>query len=200
MQADGVVPAEETNQELPYEELEGSLFFLSNLTRPDIDFAVSKLAQFMTCYDGSHWKAAKQVLRYLRGTKTLGLRYARSEVTSEQGACLLGFRLRLGSSSAQVNEWIRVLLVSSMVSWSSQKQLIISSSLSSTEAKYIALASAAREVAWLRWLGWTLRAISLFWLWPFLPVTYPACPCEFVNHFFPFLFVIAQIIHAMNAL
>ncbi|CAG7723527.1 unnamed protein product [Allacma fusca] len=43
--------------------------------RPDISFAVSRLAQFMTSYDDTHWTAAKGVLRYLKGTADMGITY-----------------------------------------------------------------------------------------------------------------------------
>ena len=41
-----------------------------------------------------------------------------------------------------------IFLGNSVVSWSSKKQIIIA--LSSTEAKYMVLSEAAREVLWLR--------------------------------------------------
>ena len=59
----------------PYRELVGGLLYLSTTTRPDIVFAVSMLARFMENPGPGHWKAAKQVLRYLKTTPALGLKY-----------------------------------------------------------------------------------------------------------------------------
>ncbi|CAG7719181.1 unnamed protein product, partial [Allacma fusca] len=42
---------------------------------PDVSFAVSRLAQFMSGYDKTHWQAAKNVLRYLKGTTDIGITY-----------------------------------------------------------------------------------------------------------------------------
>lgn len=61
--------------DLPYRELVGCLTYLATSTRPDIAFAASHLGQFNSCYNEIHWKAAKRVLRYLKGTKDMGLVY-----------------------------------------------------------------------------------------------------------------------------
>ena len=38
-------------------------------TRPDITFAVGMLGRYQSNPGMDHWKAAKKVLRYLKGTK-----------------------------------------------------------------------------------------------------------------------------------
>lgn len=62
-------------EDLPYRELVGCLTYLASSTRPDISFAAGYLGQYNNCFDESHWKAAKRVLRYLKGTMNLGLTY-----------------------------------------------------------------------------------------------------------------------------
>jgi len=62
-----------------YMELVGSLFYLSTPTRPDIAFAVGVLSRFMSCPEQDHMRAAKGVLRYLRGTSRLGVIYGGNE-------------------------------------------------------------------------------------------------------------------------
>ena len=44
-------------------------------TSPDICYVVNTLSQFMVEPKRAHWEAAKHVLRYLRGTVELGLKY-----------------------------------------------------------------------------------------------------------------------------
>ena len=50
-----------------YRQLVGSLMYLVN-TRLDLCFAVNQLSQAMVQPTKLFWKAAKHVLRYLRGT------------------------------------------------------------------------------------------------------------------------------------
>ena len=45
--------------------------------RPNICYVVNTLSQFMVESKRARWEAAKHVLRYLRGTVELGLKYTR---------------------------------------------------------------------------------------------------------------------------
>lgn len=58
-------------QSFPYQHLVGLLMYIAIGLCPDISLAVGKLCQFLDCYNFEHWDAAKRVLRYLRGTRTL---------------------------------------------------------------------------------------------------------------------------------
>ena len=77
-----------------YRNLIGRLLYL-NLTRPDITYSIQQLSQFVNKPFNSHWKAALQVAKYLKGTPSLGLFYpANNELTvkaysdSDWGSCL----------------------------------------------------------------------------------------------------------------
>jgi len=79
-----VVKLTKTGEELPpeanqYAELVGSLLFLSSTTRLDIAFAVGVLWRFMCCPRQDHMRAAKGLLRYSRGTNSLGVVYGGCE-------------------------------------------------------------------------------------------------------------------------
>ena len=63
-----------TTDPIVHRQLIGSLMYLVN-TRPDINFAVNSLSQFMVDPQRVHWIAAKHVLRYLSGTMEYGLLY-----------------------------------------------------------------------------------------------------------------------------
>lgn len=58
-----------------YQSLLGELMHLMVQTRPDLAYCVSRLAQFMSNPTDPHWLALKRVLRYLQGTKHLGICY-----------------------------------------------------------------------------------------------------------------------------
>ncbi|XP_015119078.1 uncharacterized protein LOC107042524 [Diachasma alloeum] len=53
-----------------------SLLYLAGTTRPDISYAVNVLSRHQVNPTDEDCKMVKRVLRYLRGTSTLGLRYA----------------------------------------------------------------------------------------------------------------------------
>eukprot|EP00253_Pinus_taeda_P031088 PITA_31088 len=58
-----------------YRQLVGKLLYLTH-TRPDLSFAVGLVARFMENPRESHWKAAKRILRYVRGTIQFGIHYS----------------------------------------------------------------------------------------------------------------------------
>ncbi|KAF0712158.1 Aste57867_4908 [Aphanomyces stellatus] len=76
-------PSEMKTLNLPYRELVGSLQYLFTCTRPDIANAVRSLSKYLSCFDESHWKQAKRVLRYLKGIKSLCLKI---DCTNQVGA------------------------------------------------------------------------------------------------------------------
>ena len=59
-----------------YRAAVGSLMYAAVGTRPDLTFAVQKLAQFSHKPSNEHWKAIKHVLRYVKGTLDLGITYS----------------------------------------------------------------------------------------------------------------------------
>ena len=58
-----------------YQSLVGSLMYAMLGTRPDIAFAVTKLSQFNSNPSEQHFKAAKHVLRYLKATRQVFIRF-----------------------------------------------------------------------------------------------------------------------------
>lgn len=133
------------DERLPYRELVGALTYLAVTTRPDICFAVSYLGQFNHCYQKAHWSAAKRVLRYLKGTKNLGLVFDDRQgtligyVDADWGNCpddrksYTGYTFTLGGGP---------------ISWDARKQRTVA--LSSTEAEYMAMTEAVKEAIYLQ--------------------------------------------------
>ena len=64
----------ETVDATMYRPMIGSLMYLTN-TRPDICFAVNTLSQYLIDPRSVHLTAAKDILRYLKGTVDCGLKY-----------------------------------------------------------------------------------------------------------------------------
>ena len=58
-----------------YQSMIGSLMYLTTGTRPDLAYTISFISQFSSCPTEQHLKAVKHVLRYVNGTKDIGLFY-----------------------------------------------------------------------------------------------------------------------------
>lgn len=138
---------EKKESEFPYREAVGALMFLSVCTRPDITFAVSKLSRYLETASGKHWTAAKRVMRYLVGTQTRGITYAKDKmIMSAFSDADNGNE----ESSRKSRSGVVFMINGGPVSWFSQKQTLIATS--SCEAEYGAAFEAAKQVIWLRQL------------------------------------------------
>ena len=71
---------------VPYLSVIGALMYLANSTRSDIAFVVNLLARHSAAPIKRHWVGVKTVLRYLNGTRDLGLFYSKN-----QDPILLGY-------------------------------------------------------------------------------------------------------------
>ncbi|KAL7590718.1 hypothetical protein Lser_V15G40438 [Lactuca serriola] len=99
-------------------------------SRPDIVFAIGVCARYQADPKASHLTTTKQILRYLKGSKSLGLWYPTGNEFSLQAftdADHAGCKLDRKSTSGGCQ-----FLGERLVSWSSRKQSCVS--LSTTEA------------------------------------------------------------------
>ena len=133
-----------------YQAAIGSLIYASIASRPDIAEAVGVLSQFMARPGPEHWTGVKRIFRYIKGTLDFGLKYVASDKgdLSLQGysdADWAGDVSTRKSTSGYVFK-----LGGATISWKSKRQSVVA--LSSTEAEYVALSSAAQETVWLRHL------------------------------------------------
>jgi hypothetical protein len=131
---------------VPYQRAIGSLMYAATSTRPDITFSVSILSQFMRNPARIHWEATKHVIRYLKATKNLGLTLSTSTNSLE---AYIDADWASQPHRHSISGYV-VLLHGSPIAWSARKQSLIA--LSTAEAEYIALTSAAREVLYLQLL------------------------------------------------
>ncbi|XP_037942820.1 secreted RxLR effector protein 161-like [Teleopsis dalmanni] len=129
----------------PYQSLIGALMYLVVTTRPDIAFAVNFLSQFNSNYNVEHWKAAKRILRYLKGTSNYGLLYEKNNeelyslVDADWGADLNDRRSYSGYA---------FIISGAAICWEARKQRTVA--LSSTESEYMAISEATKEALYLK--------------------------------------------------
>ena len=132
-----------------YRVIVGSLLYLSCWTRPDISFAVSELSRFVSDPGLVHMQAAKRVLRYLKGTKDLKLKYSRPEgvkinqlwgyVDSDWAGCI---------DTRKSTTGYLLMFNGAAISWKSKRQNVVA--LSSAEAEFMAASALVQEVIYLR--------------------------------------------------
>ena len=76
---------------VPYLSAIGALMYLANSTGTHIAFAVNLLARHSATSTKCHWVGVKIVLRYLNGTRDLGLFYNRNQDPSLLGYTDVGY-------------------------------------------------------------------------------------------------------------
>ncbi|XP_074558519.1 secreted RxLR effector protein 161-like [Curcuma longa] len=133
----------------------GSLIYLMN-TKPDIVQAVSMISRFMNEPSKLHFAATKRVLRYLKGTKKMGIKYVKEvqcKLTGYTDSDWAGSLDDRKSTSGYL-----FCLGSNAISWSSKKQRSVA--LSSAEAEYVDATDAACEAIWLRRLLKDLQQVQ----------------------------------------
>jgi hypothetical protein len=145
------------NRSNSYAKLLGSLQYLANSTRPDISYAINKLALYTTNPSLQHHSAIKQILRYLAGMTTLGITYHNSQYGNKDENLFHGYAdaAFANADDEKSTTGYVFLAAGGSITWKSKKQSIIA--LSTTESEYIALSEAGREACWLRNLYEELR-------------------------------------------
>ncbi|XP_073311012.1 secreted RxLR effector protein 161-like [Primulina huaijiensis] len=135
---------DKVNEEF-FRSLVGCLMYLTT-KRPDIMNAVSILSRFMHCPSEVHLRAAKRVIRYVKGTTDLGVKFTKSKEFK-----LVGFSDSDWGGSADDMKSTSGYCFSfgaGIFSWCSRKQENVAQS--TAEAEFIVAASAVNQAIWLR--------------------------------------------------
>ena len=135
----------------PYAAVVGSLLYLSTCTRPDLTQAVGVLSKYMASPTTVHWQVAKGLLRYVASTTTYGIIYTgrNHDAPIIEGYCDADYAGDVDtrrSTSGYV-----FTMAGGAISWGSRRQATVAAS--TTEAEYIAAATAVKEALWLRQLA-----------------------------------------------
>ena len=133
----------------PYREAIGKLMYCMVCTRPDIASAVRAVSKHLCSYGDVHWTAVKRIMRYLKGTSSMRLRYGGERV----GDGLVGYADADWGNDKDERKSVTgyvFMHAGGPVSWCSRGQRTVA--LSSTEAEYMSLSEACREVTYLRLL------------------------------------------------
>ena len=141
---------EPRRQSWNYRSAVGCLSYLQAMIRPDITFAVQQCARFCNEPQREHEEAVKRICRYLLQTKDKGLVFRPDKTRGLE--CYVDANFAGGwqqrSSHDPISSHSRtgyvICYAGCPITWSSKLQPLIA--LSTTEAEYIALSTALRDV------------------------------------------------------
>lgn len=133
------------NETYPYRQAIGSLLYLSNGTRPDITYAVNVLSRKQVNFNHNDWIQVKRVFRYLKGTLDFGLKYKSEKNDLE---CYVDASLGMNDEAGKSTSGLIIMLFGDVIYWRSKKQSHVA--LSSSEAEYIAMSLACKELTCYR--------------------------------------------------
>jgi hypothetical protein len=126
-----------------YQRKIGSLLFVAVNTRPDVAFATSRLARFLTNPSTEHHRAADRVLLYLHHTRALGLQFGGTDdMVVASDASFADNTVDRKSSQGFI-----LKLFGGAIAWRANKQDTVTTS--TTEAELLSLAQAAKEAQFL---------------------------------------------------
>lgn len=128
-----------------YKSLVGSLRYLT-CTRPDILYVVGVVSRYMEAPTTTHFKAAKRILRYIKGTTNFGLHYYSSNNYNIVGYSDSDWSGDLDDRKSTTG--FVFFMGDTAFTWMSKKQPIVT--LSTCEAEYVAATSCVCHAIWLR--------------------------------------------------
>lgn len=114
-------------------------------TIPDIAPVMGAVSRYMNNSEKVHWEAVKWIIKYLRGTTNKAFCF------KGRDKILMGYvdaNLARNVDIRRSTTWYVYTLGGTVVSWVSQLQKIVA--LSTTEAKYVAITEASKEMVWFQ--------------------------------------------------
>jgi len=140
-----------------YRSMVGKLLYVNKVSRPEISNAVRELSQHFDKPNNSHWKQLFKVCSYLKCTRERGLCMRKCTNRPTQLTGYVDSNFATDVNDRRSTTGYIVTLGESVISWKSKKQG--STTLSSTEAKYVAISQCACELKFLSMLLKEMRVI-----------------------------------------
>jgi hypothetical protein len=148
-----------------YMQMVGAILWIAMGTRPDVAYVAQALGRHMNASGDEHLKACKRVLRYLKGTRELGIQYRgnfNQDVVMSVHADMNNKDKDVTISLYADADWANdpstrrsttgyvVMLAGGAVSWKSKLQQTVA--LSTSEAEYMSACPATQEAIFQRQL------------------------------------------------
>ena len=118
-----------------YQALIVGLTYAVTATRPDLALALGTVNQFCSNPGEEHWKAAKRILRYIKGTIDYGITFDENKETDVELKGYVDADWGSNPNGRKSHSGYLFTVCGGVISWASKKQSIVA--FSSTEAEYI---------------------------------------------------------------
>jgi hypothetical protein len=142
----------EISCDAPTQSAWGCLMYIMLCTRPDISIAVNIISRYAAKNNKEVWQCIKGVLRYLKGTRDLKLKFTRNEsyehiIHGYADSDYIGGDLEDPRSTSG---FLFKMFDSCLVHWSTQRQEC--AAVSTTEAEFMALFAAVQQAMAFKYL------------------------------------------------
>ncbi|XP_031270992.1 secreted RxLR effector protein 161-like [Pistacia vera] len=135
---------------IPYASALGSLMYLMACSRPDLGFVVSLVSKFMSNPGKSQWMALKWIMKYLNGTRSIGIVFKKNQSDNDYVEGFSNANYASDVDRRKSTSGFVFTLWGNTISWKFKLQHMVT--LSSTESEYVALIEATKEATWLKGL------------------------------------------------
>ena len=126
-----------------YRSLIGCLNYLALSSRPDICFASNALSSFVENPGEVHWKAAKRVLRYLRGTMEQTLTFRKTQILDLLSFSDADWAGNIDNRRSTSGFCFKLSESSGAISWGCKAQKTVATS--TAEAEFNSVVEASKE-------------------------------------------------------
>ena len=129
------------------QRMSGGLLWLSSRTRPDLAYAVSRIAAMATKRPKASLILGKKVLRYLAATKTVGLAYVPygSEGGGDDGTAKVDTYADASHEDVGTQSGVASYVYGCLVDWRSTRQQVICFSTAEAEVNALALGNQCQD-------------------------------------------------------
>ncbi|KAH9118555.1 hypothetical protein AeMF1_008355, partial [Aphanomyces euteiches] len=111
---------------VPYQSIVGALLYLVSATRPDIANVVRYLSSHNHNHNQTHWRMAKRVLKYLKGTSSMALTFRGTNTGPPTAYCDADFANDLNDSKS-ISGFV-IMFAGAAVVYASKKQSLVGQS------------------------------------------------------------------------
>jgi len=130
-----------------YQEKVGSVLYTAIMLRPDVAFAASTLSQFLTNPSQEHLNAVDWTIRYLYGTRFLGIQYG-GKLTGSHIVIATDASFADNIETRRSSQGFIISLFGGLVVWKAARQDTVTTS--TTEAELLGLSLTAKETMALK--------------------------------------------------